>query len=63
MDKMKEVTKNFFVCGVLMVIAGIALIAVSKKTFGTLSIFCGIIFLVMGVVYLIKDLKNDTKEE
>ena len=63
MDKIKEVTKNFFVCGVLMVIAGIALIAVSKKTFGALSVICGIVFLVMGVVYLIKDLKNDSKEE
>ena len=61
--KMKEVTKNFFVCGVLMIIAGIALIAVSKKTFGMIAVICGVVFLVIGVVYFIKDMRDGSKEK
>lgn len=59
MDKIKEATKNFFVCGVLMVIAGVALMVLSKKGLGITAILCGIVFLGMGVVFLLKDLKGD----
>ena len=58
MDKVKEITKNFFVCGVLMVIAGAVLIAISKQGLGMVSVLCGIVFLVIGIVFLVKDLKN-----
>ena len=63
MNKIKEVTKNFFVCGILMVIAGIALFAVAKKTFGVLAVACGVVFIVVGVVYLVKDLRDDSSRE
>ena len=56
MDKIKEVTKNFFVCGILMLIAGIALVAVGKRTFGVLAVVCAVVFVVLGIVYLYKDL-------
>lgn len=63
MNKIKEVTKNFFVCGILMVIAGIALFAVSKKTFGVLAVACGVVFVVIGIVYLVKDLRDNSSQE
>lgn len=61
MNKVKEVTKNFFVCGVLMVIAGIALMALSKKGLGFTAVICGVVFLVIGIVFLLKDLKEDSE--
>ena len=62
MDKIKEVTKNFFVCGILMLIAGIALVAVGKGTFGVLAVVCAVVFVVLGIVYLYKDLKDNSEE-
>ena len=62
MDKIKEVTKNFFVCGILMLIAGIALVAVGKRTFGVLAVVCAVVFVVLGIVYLYKDLKDNSEE-
>lgn len=59
MDKIKEATKNFFVCGALMIIAGIALMVLSKRGLGIAAIVCGIVFLCIGVVFTVKDLKND----
>ncbi len=56
---MKEVTKNFFVCAVLMMIAGIALIVISKKGLGITAIIFGLLFLGTGIVFLIKDLKGN----
>lgn len=63
MNKVKEVTKNFFVCGILMIVAGVALVAMSKKTFGVLSVVCGIVFCVIGVVCLVKDMRDDSQQE
>ena len=62
MDKIKEVTKNFFVCGILMLIAGIALEAVGIRTFGVLAVVCAVVFVVLGIVYLYKDLKDNSEE-
>ncbi|MGN0153428.1 MAG: DUF308 domain-containing protein [Lachnospiraceae bacterium] len=62
MNKVKEVTKNFFVCGVLMVIAGIALMALSKRGLGITAVICGVVFLVIGIVFLLKDLKEDSEK-
>lgn len=62
MDKIKEVTKNFFVCGILMLIAGIALVAVGKRAFGVLAVVCAVVFVVLGIVYLYKDLKDNSEE-
>ncbi|MCI8508778.1 MAG: hypothetical protein HFJ06_09485 [Lachnospiraceae bacterium] len=59
MNKIKEVTKNFFVCAVLMMIAGIALMVISKKGLGIAAIIFGLLFLGIGIVFLIKDLKGD----
>ena len=44
MNKIKEVTKNFFVCAVLMMIAGIALMVISKKGLGIAAIIFGLLF-------------------
>lgn len=62
MNKVKEATKNFFVCGILMVIAGIALMALSKKGLGIAAVICGVVFLVVGIVFLFNDLKDDSKK-
>lgn len=59
MKKIKEVTKNFFVCAVLMMIAGIALIVISKKGLGITAIIFGLLFMGAGIVFLIKDLRSD----
>lgn len=62
MDKIKEVTKNFFVCGILMLTAGVALVAIGKRTFGVLAIVCAVVFVVLSIVYLYKDLKDNSEE-
>ena len=58
MNKLKEATKNFFVCGILMLIVGAALIALSKKIFGAFTLICGVVFLVIGIVFLLNDLRE-----
>lgn len=62
MNKIKEVTKNFFVCAVLMMIAGVALIVISKRGLGITAILFGLLFLGIGIVFLIKDLKSEDKK-
>lgn len=62
MNKIKEVTKNFFVCAVLMMIAGAALIVISKRGLGITAILFGLLFLGIGIVFLIKDLKSEDKK-
>lgn len=58
MEKIKEATKNFFVCGILMLIAGTVLILISKFNLGVLAIVCGGVFIAVGVAFLVKDLKE-----
>lgn len=60
---MKEATKNFFVCGVLMIIVGIAMIALSKMAFGIGCIVLGVIFLGAGFIYLKKDMSDKKESE
>ena len=45
-----------------MLIAGIALVAVGKRTFGVLAVVCAVVFVVLGIVYLYKDLKDNSEE-
>lgn len=56
MDRIKEATKNFFVCGILLLVVGIALIALSKTAIGVFSVVCAVVFLITGIAFLIKDL-------
>ncbi|MCM1159084.1 MAG: DUF308 domain-containing protein [Bacteroidales bacterium] len=62
MHKIKEATKNFFVCSVLMIICGIVLIAISQKGLGVVSVIFGLVFAGAGIGLLIKDLKEEPEE-
>lgn len=46
-------TKNYFICGILMLIAGIGLLLMDKINLGAGCVFFGVVF-VVGGIYLIK---------
>lgn len=60
MDRIKESTKNFLVCGVLMLICGAALIMVSRTGLGVTALLFGAIFIIAGIASLIKDLRGSS---
>ena len=55
-----ETEKNFLVCAVLMLIAGIGLIMMGENTFGIGTIVLGVVFAICAVVSIVKN-KDDKK--
>lgn len=63
MDKLKEVTKNFFVCAILCIVAGVGLLVMSKMVMGVFTVVAGVAFLIIGIVMAIKDIKSGDTEQ
>ncbi len=57
-----ETEKNFLVCAVLMLIAGIGLIAMGENNFGIGTIVLGVVFAICAVVSIFKN-KDDKKDK
>ncbi len=58
-----ETEKNFLKCAVLMLIAGIGLLAMGKNNFGIGTIVLGVVFAICAVVSIIKNKDEDNKKE
>lgn len=63
MDKLKEVTKNFFVCAILCIVAGVGLLFMSKMVMGVFTVVAGVAFLIIGIVMAVKDIKSEDTEQ